>query len=94
MSELDGLNVERGGSQLEPIYIISEKKVSVASVPAFVLTAKDFVEPEELWEWVNNIEEDGVLKVAGRKDTLSILDLIEEIEDAFEYAGIDISSFE
>jgi len=93
MTELDGLNVERVGSELEPIYVITEKKVSVGSVQALVVTAIDFVSPEELWDALNGLEEDAVLTVKGNSQELGALDIFDEIEDAFEYARIDISSF-
>jgi len=94
MIDLDGLNVERGGSELEPIYIITESKVTVASVQAFIESAKDFIDPEDLWCTLNELEEDATLKVKGKSQTLSALDIFEEIEEAFEYARIDISGFE
>ena len=93
MINLDGLNVERGGSELEPIYVITEGKVTVGSVQAFIESAKDFIDPEELWDTLNELEEDAILKVKGKPQTLSALDIFEEIEEAFEYARIDISNF-
>ena len=94
MIALDGLNIVRVGSEFEPVYVIMESRVTVASVQAFVVSATALVDPEALWIALGGMEEEAVLKVKDKTPSLSAMDIFDEMEDAFEYAGIDISEFD
>jgi len=93
MIELDGLNVELEGSPLEPIYVITAPGVTVASVQSFIVSAIEHIDPSDLWNTLNSLEEEAVLKVRGKIDILSAVDIFDEMADAFDYARIDISEF-
>ena len=94
MLEIDGIEVINGVNGSETSLIIVDKSIDASSVQRLVETMIETVEPEELWNALNSLEEDATIKVSRKPNILYALDIFDEIDDAFEYAGVDTSLFE
>ena len=93
MTEIDGLNMRTVDTPTHTKYEIADKHISLDTVVGFVQSAEPYVDVEELYYWITEMEEDAVVtNPSGKKELIGIT-LQEEIEEAMEYIGVDISDF-
>ena len=93
MTEIDGLNMKEIETPTHINYVILDRHISLDTVVSFMSSAEPFVDIEELYYWIVDMEEDAIVSSDTERKELLGITLQEEIEEALEYIGIDISSF-
>lgn len=93
MVNIDGLNMRLVETPTHTRYIILDKHISLDTVVSFVSSAEQFVDIGELYYWISDMEEDAVVANNSENKELLGITLQEEIDEALDYIGVDISSF-
>ena len=92
MEPFSGMGIVRGGSELEPIYIVSIDGASTQNMASFVetMTKSARIDADELYAWIEIIEEEAIIITEGRgcSHILSAIDAKEEIDEVYEYLGL------